>query len=136
MQKQEYRFDVEGHTVVVEEPREKSGGIIIISLLLIASIVGVIVAGLMILHVSYVYEEYRQHTIITITGKTSYTISQGFFSSRTGFFVVTDKGTFEVGRSGGKEADVYALWSRLEVGHTYDVDIAMDLLIGAKEVSE
>lgn len=93
-----------------------------------------IVAGWMILHVSAVYEEYHPHTVITITDKTSYTVSQGFFSSRTGFFVVTDKGTYEIGRTGGKEADTYALWSRLKIGHTYDVDVTMDLLVDAEEV--
>lgn len=113
-----------------------NGGIILIPLLLVGSIVMAIVAGWMILHVSSVYEDYRPHTIVTITDKTSYTISQGFFSSRTGFFVVTDKGTYEVGRSGGKEADVYALWSRLKVGSTYDVDVAMDLIVDATEVHQ
>ena len=72
---------------------------------------------------------------VTILDKTSYDVSQGFFSSREGFFVFTDKGNYEVGTT-GNVADVYALYSRLKVGHTYNIKVSMGLVLGAEEVKE
>jgi hypothetical protein len=72
---------------------------------------------------------------VTILDKTSYDVSQGFFSSREGFFVITDKGNYEVGTT-ENSAYVYALYSRLKVGHKYNIKVSMGLIIGAEEVKE
>jgi hypothetical protein len=70
---------------------------------------------------------------VTVLDKASYVVSQGFFSSRTGFFIITNKGTFEVGET--KSGGAYTLWSSLEKGKKYYLDINGNLIIGAEEVT-
>jgi hypothetical protein len=107
-----------------------AGGIIII----ILGVIGIIFASIVIQNMLTQIHDAKPINVVTIQDKTSYTVSQGFFSSRTGFFVITNNGNYEVGTSGGTSADVYALWSSLKPGHRYQIDVSMGLLIGAKEV--
>ena len=109
------------------DPKQTSGMIILLAITMVMiAVIGIVMIGAM--------QNYKPQTVVTITDKASFTIPQGFFSSRTAFYIITDKGNFEVGRTGGSDADVYALWSRMKIGHKYNLDIQMDLVVGATEV--
>jgi hypothetical protein len=65
---------------------------------------------------------------VTILGKTP---SDGVSSKD--FFVMTDHGDYPVVALGGNETTSRALWSYLEVGHTYDVVVSMGMIVGVEE---